>query len=54
LRQSFFDALDGDVARVVDRRSVLVKVGEVEEDLVAHVAEELDVGVHVEFRGLLI
>jgi hypothetical protein len=49
-----FDALDGDVARVVDHRSVFVKVGEVEEDVVAHAAEELDVGGHVEFNSVLV
>jgi hypothetical protein len=55
VKAELFDALDGDVARIVDRRSVLVvKVGEVEEDVVAHAAEELDVGGHVEFNSLLV
>jgi hypothetical protein len=55
VKAELFDALYGNVARIVDRRSVLViKIGEVEEDAVAHAAEELDAGGHVEFNSFLV
>jgi hypothetical protein len=40
--------------RTASRSVLVIKVGEVEEDVVAHAAEELDVGGHVEFNSLLV